>query len=1413
MEAGPPIASILANPDRGSVPLEVAFTAEMSGGFPPYSYAWDLNNDGIVDDTRPSFVQLYQTGGSYGVDLSVTDARGFTATASQTIEALVAPQVVASASPSEGTAPLDVAFSAVASDADGSIALYEWDFNGDGIVDQRSPSTASGAFRYETAGLYEARLIVTDNDGNASSDLVVISVGVAPELTASVSPLTGDAPLLVTFSASAEDPDGVVVRYDWDFEGDGIIDFTDPSTGDTTHTYDVGGVYPATINVYDDTGLFATRTFVVSVAGPPQALPRAYPTRGEAPLTVTFFSDGTDIDGSPEYYDWDFNGDGSRDIRLIASMNTAYTYTAPGTYDAALTVVDNDGLTGTATVQIEVLPAPGDGTTPTAEALARPSNGGTPLMTSLLGEGDDPDGTIVEYAWDFQADGTYDFVEPVSGSTAVGLSIDVGSYAAPVFLDMDGDGDRDLVIGNSNGQLLVYENRADSGSDAPVWAAGQTLRDETDTVIDVGSYAEPTVDDIDGDGDHDLLVGNSSGQIYLVENTGGSAAPSWVRRDRITDGTGSVIDVGSYANLLLLDHDADGDRDLLIGNSNGTLTLYLRGGTTQSPVWSPAGQLQNDTGAVIDVGSYAAPMLLPGAAADEDELSVGNSSGQIRRFLNIGTAASPSWQDGGLLQTPGGSTVDVGSYANPILFDLVTDGPVHLMVGDSDGRLDIVTEQTGGWAQTLSGYNAFDVGTYSSPALADLDSDADLDLLIGNSSGQLYLRSNLGTATSVAWFLAERLVDPTGAVIDIGSRAAPTLVDLDDDGDLDIVVGNSSGRLFLVRNDGDAATPSWAAGAQINYGNGSVIDVGSYAAPVAGDFDSDGDMDLLVGNSGGLVRYLRNDGDSSAPSWVSAGNLALASGGTLDVGSYAYPAVYDPDRNGTLDLLVGNSDGQMRHFDNLVPFDFSLVAAAGQLDGIDVGSYAAPAFADIDSDGDDDAFVGNSNGLMSLYPRYGQVLVEYTDAGTYTAVLRVTDNSGETATDDVMIEVLPPGSPSALGSATPVIGDVPLTVQFSGRGEDADGNIVEYAWDFDGDGTFDHSSATDGSASYTYTTAGIFDAVLRVTDDSGLTATDKVRIEAGFTITPSIGTVAFNPSAGEIGNIQTVIEGGEALVTIRILDGQGNLVRTLVNGALRGPGTYQDPWAGTDQNGQPVPDGPYYAVIEYTYNGETEVVDLREQAVFEEFTPTRSFSSSFNPYEGDPVTVSYQIPWAAEVSLYFWTRDDSRPGSSIAPVRTLFLRDARPPGSYSDVWDGFDDNGVVVEPGREYPVTLWLYRLPENAILVNGNRPEITAISVAPQYFNPSYNPYASGPAPSAVVSLETTKTATLQAEILNEQGLLVRRITRASRPAGANALTWDGRDGEGNLVAPGTYSIGVTAIDAIGNRSLSRYAAVTVRY
>ncbi|MDQ2694016.1 MAG: PKD domain-containing protein [Pseudomonadota bacterium] len=374
--------------------------------------------------------------------------------------------------------------------------------------------------------------------------------------------------------------------YEWDFQGDGLIDYSNPQSGDTTHIYAVGGVYPARVSVYDDHGLLATQAFIVSVAGPPVARPRAFPLRGEAPLTVTFFSDGVDIDGSPEYYDWDFNGDGRRDVRLLASMNTAYTYTAPGTYPATLTVEDNDGLRGTAAVMIEVLPRAEPGGPPQARAAAVPGNGGTPLTVSLIGTGSDPDGAIVQYAWDLENDGSVDFAETVRPGAAVGRLIDVGSYAAPALMDVDGDGDAELLIGNSVGQL----------------------------------------------------------------------------------------------------------------------TLYLRDGAADAPRWTLVGLVADEAGTIIDVGSYAAPRLLPRPGPGASELLVGDSAGQLSRFVNVGTAAAAVWRSAGRLATAAGSVIDVGGHAVPILWDLFRDGRTRLLVGNSDGRLDILAETAAGWELSATDY-------------------------------------------------------------------------------------------------------------------------------------------------------------------------------------------------------------------------------------------------------------------------------------------------------------------------------------------------------------------------------------------------------------------------------------------------------------------------------------------------------------------------------------------------------------------------------------------------------------------------------------------------------------------------------------------------------------------------------------
>ena len=115
----------------------------------------------------------------------------------------------------------------------------------------------------------------------------------------------------------------------------------------------------------------------------------------------------------------------------------------------------------------------------------------------------------------------------------------------------------------------------------------------------------------------------------------------------------------------------------------------------------------------------------------------------------------------------------------------------------------------------------------------------------------------------------------------------------------------------------------------------------------------------------------------------------------------------------------------------------------------------------------------------------------YSAAGSFTATLTVTDDSGRTGTADVTVRVVP-RPPVAVASATPTSGDAPLTVAFTAAGSsDLDGSIVAYAWDF-GDGT----GATGAAVTHTYPAGGAYTATLTVTDNDGLTGSAAVTIRA-----------------------------------------------------------------------------------------------------------------------------------------------------------------------------------------------------------------------------------------------------------------------------------------------------------------------------
>lgn len=143
----------------------------------------------------------------------------------------------------------------------------EWIIDNIRIYDL-NPST-SIAHTFST-GTYHVNFSAEDNFGNiGSAPAVMTNIYVLPEGSPSVisnaTPQNGTAPLTVSFSASCNDSNGTITRYEWDFDGDGTVDWSSTSRGDTSWTYRKGGTYIATVKAYNSRGLFTTEQLQIKV--------------------------------------------------------------------------------------------------------------------------------------------------------------------------------------------------------------------------------------------------------------------------------------------------------------------------------------------------------------------------------------------------------------------------------------------------------------------------------------------------------------------------------------------------------------------------------------------------------------------------------------------------------------------------------------------------------------------------------------------------------------------------------------------------------------------------------------------------------------------------------------------------------------------------------------------------------------------------------------------------------------------------------------------------------------------------------------------------------------------------------------------------------------------------------------------
>jgi len=161
---------------------------------------------------------------------------------------------------------------------------------------------------------------------------------------------------------------------------------------------------------------------------PPVAVLSATPSGGDIPLVVNFDAGGSyDIDGTIVSYSWDFDT-ANPGTSIGVGKTTVHTYTTYGVYTVTLTVTDNKGATGQATVDIDV-----SNIGPNAVINALPTGGFVPLEVTFDGSGSsDPDGTIVSYDWNF-GDGNVD-----SGVNVVHTYNNGGSYVVTLTVTDDG---------------------------------------------------------------------------------------------------------------------------------------------------------------------------------------------------------------------------------------------------------------------------------------------------------------------------------------------------------------------------------------------------------------------------------------------------------------------------------------------------------------------------------------------------------------------------------------------------------------------------------------------------------------------------------------------------------------------------------------------------------------------------------------------------------------------------------------------------------------------------------------------------------------------------------------------------------------------------------------------------------------
>lgn len=496
-----------------------------------------------------------------------------------------------------------------------------------------------------------------------------------------------------------------------------------------------------------------------------------------------------------------------------------------------------------------------------------------------------------------------------SDNWGASLNLYVSSADIPAIVDVDNDGDIDILTYHISGEYLQYHKNLS----IELYGHSDSLQFELRNEC-WGGFREDV----------------NSNSVFLNDQTppcqGGNVPnPEFKPNDQLKAHAGSTV--------LAFDYDGSGVKDLLLGDvAHPNLILLTNGGTTvnsnsliinQDPNF-PSNSIQ------ANIQLFPASFWLDVDFDNNKDLLVAPNAKNVSEnekgvlfYKNTGSnnANNFVYQTNAFLQE---DMIEHGTGSIPVFCDIDNDGLTDMFVANFYAYKPTLLKES-----RIAFYK--NTGTNTQPSFTLIDND------FLNLSASPY-----------------------------GLRIIPSFGDLDGDGKKDIIFGFENGSIGLFKNTSVGSSISFASPLlNLNDANGSLISAGQYACPQLVDLNKDGILDLVLGKKTGEIVYYRNTSSTSYNFILENSQLGMVDVATDTPDGYAVPHFFE--YADSMYLMVGAADGKLRFYKNISD---SLIAGQSFHQVSDdyltisreIGAYSAPYVLDIDSDGNLDLFTGQDAG-------------------------------------------------------------------------------------------------------------------------------------------------------------------------------------------------------------------------------------------------------------------------------------------------------------------------------------------------------------------------------------------------------------------------------------------------------------------